>query len=217
MATWMVHFRIADYFLDILDVDSEKFIVGNIGPDCGEGEKDGKGFEPPSIITHWTPSGKKSEIQFDLFCEKHLSDKTDKSTYSFYLGYFIHLFTDLIWSREIYMPTRIKYNDEYEKNPCFTNKIKIDWYDLDHLYLYTNNNFRAFRIFEKIEDFPNKYFEYYKYTAFEKQIKYISDFYNLHSGYREDGYIYLTRSNVDEFVEKAVLEIGIELRRRKLI
>ena len=36
MATWMVHFRIADYFLDKLKgIDSTDFAIGSVAPDFG--------------------------------------------------------------------------------------------------------------------------------------------------------------------------------------
>lgn len=45
MASWVIHFRIADGIIDsINNVDSEKFIVGNIAPDCGEWSEDGKSY-----------------------------------------------------------------------------------------------------------------------------------------------------------------------------
>ena len=48
MATWMSHFRVADYFLDKLDILEKEFIVGNIAPDCGEPDEMRREFNPPS-------------------------------------------------------------------------------------------------------------------------------------------------------------------------
>lgn len=37
MASWMIHFRIADGIINIIkNIDAEKFMVGNIAPDWGD-------------------------------------------------------------------------------------------------------------------------------------------------------------------------------------
>ena len=42
IASWIIHLRIADGLKnDIKDIDIEKFIVGNIAPDCGKWSDDG--------------------------------------------------------------------------------------------------------------------------------------------------------------------------------
>lgn len=54
MASWMIHFRVADGIIDsIKNIDAEKFIVGNIAPDCGELSEDGRTCRPLKYITHW--------------------------------------------------------------------------------------------------------------------------------------------------------------------
>ena len=45
MASWAIHFRIADLFLErIPNLNKEYFIIGNIAPDCGVPFKEKKGI-----------------------------------------------------------------------------------------------------------------------------------------------------------------------------
>lgn len=74
MATWMSHFRVADYFLDKLDILEKEFIVGNIAPDCGEPDEMRREFNPPSKVTHWTPSGYKRDIDSEAFYKSYLEN-----------------------------------------------------------------------------------------------------------------------------------------------
>ena len=104
MASWIVHLRIADILADRLDVDYEKFIVGNIAPDSGIISEKGE-YIPPSSITHWTPTERNSDIRphefYKVFVQNSPADK-----YSFYLGYLSHLITDLFWMGKIVTKTK---------------------------------------------------------------------------------------------------------------
>jgi len=231
MASWMVHFRIADYFLEkIVWLDKKCFIVGNIGPDCGEPNDDWSEFTPPSTITHWISDGlKKQNIDTDYFYEKYIKsinmfdseiekEKFSIEQKSFYLGYYIHLLTDVSWSLKIGIPIREKYAKEFEVQQAeLWWVIKKDWYDLDHLYLKKNPDFKIFRIFDKIKEFKNNYFDYYSETAIIRQIRYISGFYNdEHEGLARE-YIYLKEVEMDQFVRETVQEINKVLKEQDII
>jgi len=229
MASWMVHFRIAEYFLEkIAWLDKECFIVGNIGPDCGEPNEDWSQFTPPAKITHWISNGsKKQNIDTDSFYEAYIEginmfdnvvEKVNLEQNSFYLGYYIHLLTDVSWSFKIGIPIREKYAKEFkEQQSELWWVIKKDWYDLDHLYLKKNPDFGIFRIFDKIKEFKNYYFDYYSETAIIRQIRYISDFYNEEHGGLEREYIYLKEVEVDQFVRDTVQEIDKVLKEKAII
>lgn len=206
MATWMSHFRVADYFINKLDVLEKEFIVGNIAPDCGEPDEMRREFKPPSKVTHWTPSGYKKDIDSQAFYKKYLENyrSLSKKKYSFYLGYYVHLLTDIVFTREIAVPKENKYSKEFEENPDFIWTMKEDWYDIDHLYLQRNPDFYTFKVFSTVEEFPNEYLDYYSQTAMIKQIKYIIDFYKSYDGQGLDRvYQYLTPEEMDDFVDKA--------------
>ncbi len=203
MATWLVHLRVADYFLDRFDKKSgDEFLIGSVAPDCGYGQKDSfSGFVPPTTVTHWTASGRKAEIDLDSFFNTYLKGFDVWGKASFYLGYFMHLLTDVKWSSEMYLPTRIKYHDEYEKNPEFLIEIKKDWNDLDHRFLHENPDFRAFDRFCAIRQIKD-YMPYYEPGQIKRQCAVIADYYksfdDVERVYRE--YQYLTPERQNEFV-----------------
>jgi hypothetical protein len=217
MASWMIHFRIADGIIDnIKDVDVEKFIVGNIAPDCGELNEDGKSYKPLKYITHWkNPQNKKESLKEEFF-SRYLSYTNINSKTSFYLGYYIHLVTDILWKEHIYIPTKEKYLSSFNTESELNNKIKADWGDVDHLFLRDNPDFRVLKIFKGIKTFPNVYFDYYSNTIFDNKIKEISTAYKTLSNNLNREFPFLNRQQADEFVVKAVKEIKADLVAKKL-
>lgn len=211
----MVHFRIADGLLDdLINIDVEKFIVGNICPDCGEPNSDWSAYNPPNNVTHWFKDdymqNKKEPIDFDKFINTYISTTINSKKLSLYIGYYIHLLTDTLWSDEIYLPSKNKYLTEFANDNNFIWKLKGDWYDLDHLFLKEHTDFRAFNIFNKISIFKNIYFEYYSETAIERQIKFICDFYNNFNdtdNRLSRDYIYLTKEEMNYFVAYSIEKI----------
>lgn len=217
MASWMVHFRIADELMNFLEVNKEQFVVGNIGPDCGEPNEDWSAFSPPASVSHWQLSSDKSEIKSEDFFQEYLQNNVDQEKKSFYLGYYIHLLTDILWSIKIVKPTKKKYQKQFSEDKNFIWKIKEDWYDLDHKYIKNHPDFRAFRIFDKLSSFPNVYLDFYSDTAIEKRIHYISNFYNTYEGNLDREYPYLDEEQMNIFVTEAMEEILEELRKRGLM
>lgn len=203
MATWMTHFRIADCLLDRIDgLNAGEFIVGNIGPDCGEPNEDWSIFSPPTNITHWRSES--NESHFDDFYAAYLNPGTVcQKRRSFYLGYYVHLLTDDEWAKLIYYPKKAIYQAEFEKDGKFIWKFKRDWYDNDHLFHQANPDFRAFSIFSKIHCFNNDYLDYFSQQAFQKKIDYITSFYLNHQGDLTHDYPYLNANEMDAFVRKA--------------
>lgn len=217
MASWMVHFRVADGLLEDIKGDAEQFIVGNIGPDCGEPNEDWSVFHPPAQISHWMETVDKSGIRSDAFYEQYVRDNSDDERYPFYVGYYIHLLTDILWRNAIYLPAKERYREEFVRDPGFIWTIKEDWYDLDHKYLRDHPEFLIFRRFEKISSFQNIYLDNYSDTAIEKRIKYISHFYNTYEGNLDREYPYLTEEAVDTFVAETVGEIRRDLISKGII
>ena len=213
MASWMAHLRIADKLLDeIGDLSKKHFIVGNIAPDSGEPVNgDWNIFTPPTNISHWKLEGIPRSERAEKFKEKYLSVIGRTDEIAFYLGYYTHLLTDYIWSRDIFLPQKDQYAAEFEKDPGFIWQIKRDMYDLDHLYYKEHTSFRAFSIFASITTFPNKYLDYFSEAAFEKKIAYITQFYKDYSGDLDREYPYFTKTDMNAFVENAIREIQPKL------
>ena len=112
MATWIAHLRIAENILkDMNNFDSRAFILGNIGPDSGVPNEDWSNFNPPKKITHWI--NEENNIDAEEFFHKYIEKYTrenkevdircrssmDYSRYTYLLGYYVHLLTDIEWSK----------------------------------------------------------------------------------------------------------------------
>ena len=41
----------------------------------------------------------------------------NQKQYAFYLGYYVHLLTDVLWKQEVWYPSVKKYREAYEADP----------------------------------------------------------------------------------------------------
>lgn len=214
MATWIVHLRIADLFIKENIIPQEyktEFVCGSLAPDCGYGAKDSFGeFTPPPTITHWTPSGCKIFCEYDRFYDTYLKDREKNSDYYFYLGYYSHLITDVLWSTAIYMPTRFKYAQEYKDDPLYLNTIKKDWYGLDFEYLANTPDFEPYKLLCNANDVSD-YLPYYEPGQLTKQLKFVADYYQNAERNTSHAYKFLTSSEVEQFIKTASELIKIKI------
>ncbi len=224
MASWMVHFRIADALLDVRKEFSQiEFIFGNIAPDSGVPNKDWSAFTPSSDISHFktiAADGLKyihleQYVAAYLDCEKYEKYTVQKK--SFYLGYFAHLLTDIEWVEQIVRPAEKKFYKLYKEDP---NKwiwtLKKDWYDLDFLFLQKHPDFRAFCLYENNIGFKNEFLDFFASDAFENRREYICGFYRAG---REDlvrEYPYLSEEHMDYFVVNCAKKVAEKLEKYKL-
>ena len=212
MASWMAHLRIADrLFDDIGDLPRTHFIVGNIAPDSGEPNEAWSSFTPSTEISHWYLEGATRSDSVEVFREKHLDEAKNLDELAFHTGYYAHLLTDYIWTRDVALPFKEKYAAEFERDPDFWWKVKHDMYDLDHLYLKEHPGFRAFTILANVTVFPNHYLAYFSETAFENRIAYITNFYRGFCGDLDREYPFINKAEMDSFVEKATEEIKVRV------
>jgi hypothetical protein len=214
MATWGAHIRIAEAILNSGDnLNEEYFLVGNVGPDCGEPNEDWSEFSPPKTVSHWYDD--QNIIQAELFYSKYLSTHIDDhKLFSFLMGYYVHLLTDVEWSSMV--KERTKFDPEYKKLETdreFIWTIKEDWYDLDHLYFKKNPNCIFHRVFKNIVSFPD-YLDYYPSGAIERQLRYINAFYTGYEGNPEREYKYLTEAEMDNFVSTKSQKIIEHLKHK---
>ncbi|MGI5899662.1 MAG: zinc dependent phospholipase C family protein [Christensenellales bacterium] len=205
MATWIAHMRVAEYFMNNFhELNNEAFLVGNIGPDCGVPNEDRSAYVPDSEITHWKNEG--GAIDAAAFKEAHLQARDSK--YPFYLGYYLHLLTDLEWAK-LYSRKKLEplYKDGLAEGNSFVRKIKKDWYGQDHLYLFQNKDCVFFNMFAKIDAFDNIYLDYYAKDALIKQVKNISKFYLNHKEDQSRAFPYLSKEEMDAFVEDCISSV----------
>lgn len=201
MATWMVHLRIADALLKHIEfLEPEMFTIGNIAPDCGTGIKDSMGeFDPPPKITHWTPTGRKSDICPQDFFEAYLKVKTaDRSALSFYMGYYSHLWTDAYWSKQIFYTAYDLYGREKPWEE-FILAAKKDWNYLDHAFYFTHPGLRTYALLDGVRSVPD-YLPYYQPGQLTRQSRFIADYYKSLTPEKERTVQYLTPEKTKAFV-----------------
>ena len=221
MASWMVHLRVAQMVLERFSaLCPREFIVGNIAPDSGVPNADWSAFSPSADVSHFKVRDGRGRMAVapHRFADKYLTAQKyaayDARQRSFYLGYWCHLMTDVLWVRDIVEPSRAADADAYAADPTAAVwKWKKDWYDLDFLYLREHPDFAAFALYERATDFENVYMDEFSPDAFANRCAYITAFYhdeNEH-GVLDRDYPYLTRERMDAFVESAAAEIAGEL------
>ena len=122
MASWMMHFRVADALLQtvgwetIPDAAAVAFVLGNVAPDSGVPTADGKGYLPNKNTSHFmrrfegVPAGQNPErCDPSLFAREWLIpslEGDDPVAAAFYGGYLCHLVTDNGWVRDFIYPAK---------------------------------------------------------------------------------------------------------------
>lgn len=215
MASWMIHLRIADKLLDkIPGLSPIEFIMGSMAPDSGVPNEDWSAFFPSTAISHYRRDDGKGKKIIDAhrFVEEYFTPQHQKNydelQYSFYLGYYTHLLTDVLWSELVAWPVRKKFpNATWEE-------IKEDWYDQDFLYLKKHPGFRAFRAYLGSVGFVNRYMDFFPVDAFDNRREYITSFYLQEQNNLDREYRYLTEEEANSFVEKAVSSILQEVLQK---
>ncbi|KRE91144.1 hypothetical protein ASG89_34455 [Paenibacillus sp. Soil766] len=211
MATWVTHFRIAEELIKRgLPVSILDFLVGNIGPDCGLVNEDGK-FTPPKQVTHFMEG---REVRSELFFQQYELNKLDMTSAqgSYYLGYYLHLITDEEWIKL----TQVKKNEQVHQaiigTPEYNHLVKRDWYWLDFKYLRQNRNHIFWTVFRNIQGY-SEYLPFFSAGQTFQQIQNITNFYCNTEVPEDYDPVYMKEAEVDDFVQGTVnkiQEVGIQ-------
>lgn len=222
MASWMIHLRIADKLLDKLNnITTTEFIMGNIAPDSGVPNEDWSVFTPSGDISHFKEESLDGwkNINIDKFINEYFTIEQIKrytnQEFSFFLGYYTHLLTDIEWVKQICKPSEEKFaslcNEIGRVNFIWT--LKKDWYDLDFLYLKKNPEFRAFILYEQAKNFRNTFMDIFAEDAFENRRQYITGFYLEGRDDLEREYPYLNEQQTEQFVNITVEIIEKQIKK----
>lgn len=208
MASWAVHFRISDCIIGKLNnIDENYFIIGNIAPDCGVPTKNG--YYPPSEITHRTHNGNyKGNCDYNSVYEEFLKNNDDIKSFSFWLGYYVHLMTDCLWVNDLCQLICDDFNS-LSHGSSKAKKIRKEWYNLDFLY-FNENTSCSFEKFKQIESFNETYPSFYCNNEISKQIKNITQFYTVNKPL-EINYEFTTPDMVEKFISDSATKIYNDL------
>lgn len=208
MGTWICHLRIAEKLLPHLpELDKVLFTFGNLAPDSGIPNKDWTEFDPPKEVTHYLQKGEGEWMIRDLdYYREHLAalnPRDDLSAYSFRLGYFIHLFCDIMWSKYIHHTTVKAFAELIAQDGDKAwGVIKKDWYGLDQVYNQAHKEGLFWRIIHPTPN-PPSHLPFIKESALHRQYDYIRKFYGEYDPYwfEERKYPYLNESAMNRIVD----------------
>ena len=144
MATWLTHIRVAELVYNRLCIikDAPLFFAGSIAPD--------NGFE--ADISHWCVNGDKSTCDIKGFYRDYVLNRRSSTELDFYIGYYVHLYTDLVWQKQKILPL-IKQGTDIKS-------IKQAWQKVDAQFLSENNNYYPMTMLAQANNIEKKWFDY---------------------------------------------------------
>jgi len=214
MATWIVHLRLAERLLPLIQgLDEIHFAIGSVAPDSGIPDENWETFDPPPEILHFQVGDSKIRQCADLeFYRRHLVPLSQwnhsSRQFSFLLGYFFHLATDNLWSMEIGVPTKERFAAEFKADPKFIWQVKRDWYGLDFAYIRRERDSLFWRVFLQAA-YTEDFLDFLPREAVGQRLAYIQEFYQRTDDQVKEWYIdrpdiYLTEREMTQFVEAGV-------------
>ena len=230
MASWMIHFRVADALLraGLLDGASENtaaaFALGNVAPDSGVPTPDGK-YVPDKNTSHFmrrfegVPAGQNPERCDPFLLAREwiqpALERKDLAAVAFYLGYLSHLVTDNAWVRDFIYPAKVRFAHLRLTNGVETPEgvarfyafLKRDWYDMDFLYVKRNPDLPAYRLFLGAADVENRYLPFFPADAFAIKRREIEAFYRKGVTDVAEREVYISEGEADGFIQAVVREI----------
>ena len=230
MASWMIHFRVADALLrELFGADTPNdiaaaFALGNVAPDSGAPTPEG-GYAPNKNVSHFmrrfegVPAGENPErCDPVLFADTWLSPalaEGDSTKTAFYLGYLCHLVTDNAWVRDFIYPAKVRLShlrlvdgvETPEGVARFYAFLKKDWYDMDFLFVRRNPDLPAYRLFLDAEDVENRYLPFFPADAFTVKRREIREFYRKGAAEVAERDVYMSDAEAEAFIRRVVEEI----------
>lgn len=211
MATWIVHLRIAENLLGLIDgLDETYFSIGNIAPDSGIPDENWENFDPPPEISHFMIEAESVHELADLeFYRQYLLPLGDfeagDQRFSFLLGYFFHLVIDNLWNQQISLPTQSRFAAEFATDPKFIWEVKRDWYGLDLAHVREHRDSLFWRVFLKAE-YSEDYLEFLPPDAVRQRMDHIKELYQRTDERIEEAYgnrpdKYLSLEDMDAFIQ----------------
>lgn len=214
MATWIAHLRIAENLLErIPGLDPGQFAIGNIAPDSGIPDEKWEKFNPLPEVTHFKRSKSVHKDIADLdFYRDYLADilPGDTDRFSFRLGYFFHLITDNLWTKQVGKPTTERFAERFAADKSFIWEVKKDWYGLDHIYVREHPDCLYWRVFLGAQPVSAE-LDFLPPQALPRQMRHIKSYYQLDDDEIQDimmrPKVYLSKAEMDRFVDDSTESI----------
>ena len=209
MASWMIHLRVAQEICKKISLPIQHFILGNIAPDSGVPAPDGKTYLPDKDVSHFAVTDENGRMYngeedfINGYLLPALRSQKSAESMAFYIGYLAHLYADNEWIEHIYELGKTRLSDlRAQSKVLFAQRLKIDWYGLDFLFLQNNPDFEAYRIYKEMECMENHYVDFFAPDAFANRKAYILDFYaqGVATQLQADEF-YLSPQELTSFVE----------------
>lgn len=182
MATWLMHMMIGDRLMkEFPKLDPEAYVVGSVGADAGDVTEVKGVFDPPAFITHWTHKGAgpdKSCCRYMDFYEAYIKNETDLTKWSFYVGYYIHLQTDVLWHRLVYAPLLDRYRQSILDASAILNRMRQSSAACELEYLKLGNTFKLWEVMKQMDHFSAPVLPYYHSMSLTNHIRLIHSVYS---------------------------------------
>lgn len=186
MATWLTHLRVSEKLINRIKIsDKSLFFAGSIAPDT---------VIMPDI-SHWCVNGDKTTCDVSGFYYKYISNYAASSDFDFYLGYYVHLLTDVMWHKQKIEPLKV-----FDKEVI--NGVKESWKSIDYYFLSIQNEFYPFIAMEDTTRYEKQWFDYYTKNQIKELVEHIISSYKVNS----DEKIYVDMNvnhEIEQFIEEA--------------
>lgn len=190
MASWLTHLRVSERLCDKIKIsDNSLFFAGSIAPDTD--------ISPD--ISHWCINGDKRTCDVSSFYCKYISNCNASSDFAFYLGYYVHLLTDIMWHKQKNEPIKT-----YDK--AIIKNIKESWKSVDYYFLSIHKDFFPIVAVSDTAKFKKQWFDYYILSQVKELIEHIIESSKVCGN--ETLYIDMNVKNeIERFIDEAATNI----------
>lgn len=195
MATWLTHLRVSERLIDKIKIsDHSLFFAGSIAPDTN--------ISPD--VSHWCVNGDKATCDVNRFYYKHIFNYTTSSDVDFYIGYYVHLLTDVMWQKQ-----KIKQIKMLDKETIMN--IKESWRSVDYNFLLNQKQFYPINAMKDTEKYQKQWFDYYTIGQIKELVERITNSSKVNSD--EDIFVDINvKLEIEQFIEEAYIHIYKILR-----
>lgn len=199
MATWLTHLRVSERLIGKVEIsDNSLFFAGCIAPDTD--------ISPD--VSHWCTNGDKTTCDVDGFYKRYISNCSTSSDFDFFLGYYVHLLTDVMWHKQKIKPLSNCDNTTIKK-------VKESWRSVDYNFLSIQKEFYPIVAMRDTAKYKKLWFDYYSMNQIKDLVEYVIS--SCKDNHNKNLYIDMNAKNeIEQFIEEASIHIYQILKEVKL-